>query len=157
MLEQGTGRGQGDREGIAVRSLLEQITSWPAQELEVLDLDVKQLHPAGWHHFATSCDPFDPVQGYRVGATVWVWRVPDARAAIAWEWAELREGVVALSDPNSLVSNIHIVGAPTGLERVDPIGRKRLVLNTIVHGLPWQSTVLSELKARALTLPQRRG
>jgi hypothetical protein len=64
---------------------------------------------------------------------------------------------VALSDPNSLVSNIHFVGAPMGLERVDPIGRKRLVLNTIVHGLPWQAAVLTELRARARILPQLRG
>ncbi len=137
--------------------LIEQVKRWPAQELEVLGLDVEQLHPTGWHHFATSCDPYDPAQGFRVGATVWVWREPDARAAIAWEWAELREGVVALSDPNSLVSNIDFVGAPMGLERVDPVGRKRLVLNTIVHGLPWQSAVLRELKTRGLMLPQLRG
>ena len=137
--------------------LIEQIARWPAQQLEVLDLDVEQLHPSGWHHFATSCDRYDPVDGFRVGATVWVLREPETLAAIAWEWAELREGVVVLSDPNSLVSNIHFVGPPIGLEQVDPIGRKRLVLNTIVHGLPWQSAVLSELKARALILPQRRG
>lgn len=137
--------------------LIEQIARWPAQQLEVLDLAVEQLHPSGWHHFATSCDRYDPVDGFRVGATVWVLREPDTLAAIAWEWAELREGVVVLSDPNSLVSNIHFVGPPMGLVQVDPIGRKRLVLNTIVHGLPWQSAVLSELKARALNPPQRRG
>ncbi len=140
-----------------MRSLLEQITRWPAQQLEVLDLEAKQLHPTDWHHFATSCDRYDPVHGFRVGATVWVLREPDTRAAIAWEWAELREGVVALSDPNSLVSNIQFVGAPMGLEQVDPIRLKRLVLNTIVHGLPWQSAVLRELNARALILPQLAG
>jgi hypothetical protein len=119
---------------------------WPAQDLEVSALDSSMLQPAGWDHFATICDPYDPVQGFRAGATVWVLRERDAKAAIAWEWAELREGVVALSDPNSLLSNIQIVGAPVGLEHVDPIGRKRLILNTIVHGLPWQSAVLRALQ-----------
>ena len=137
-----------------MRPLIAQIARWPAHALEVLALDGDQLHPKDWHHFATSCDPFDPDLGLRVGSTVWVWRDASSRAAIAWEWAELREGVVALSDPNSLVSNIDFIGSPTGLERVDAVGRKRLVLNTIVHGLPWQSAVLRELKARGLMLPQ---
>jgi hypothetical protein len=131
----------------ALNQLIEQVMRWPAQDLEVTALDSSQLQPAGWDHFATSCYPQFPAHDFRVGATVWVLRQPDAKAAIAWEWAEVREGVVALSDPNSLVSNIQIVGAPMGLERVDPIGRKRLILNTIVHSLPWQLAVLRVLKA----------
>lgn len=127
--------------------LIEQVKLWPAHALKLLGADAERLRPAHWQHFATSCTPYDPSRGYRVGATVWVSNAPHEGAAIAWEWAELREGVLAIADPNSLASNIDLIGTPAGLEQADPIARRRLVLNTIVHGLPWQTAVLRELQA----------
>lgn len=125
--------------------LLAQIARWPAHELEVTSFDAEALDPRLWEHFATSAVPSDQSSGLHVGATVWVSRQPNAAAAIAWEWAELQSGVLALSDPNALISNIQVISAPVGMDGLDPAGRKRLVLNAIVHALPWQSSVLAEL------------
>ena len=105
---------------------------WPADhppELRFVHLGTRVL---------SAGDPEHPCSGQ----TVWGDSTPDKAAGVAWDWVELQSGVVAMSDPISLVSNLQLVdshgGVLTGLQAA-------MHLNQIVHTLPWQDEV-----ARAL-------
>ena len=74
------------------------------------------------------------------GDQVWpfVQPVHERPAGLLWEWVEVRPGVVAMSDPMSIVSNIRIMEpGPEGEELPERILR----LNRAVHGWAWQDAV----------------
>ena len=126
--------------------LIEVVSHWPTLEMEIAAVGADALQPAMWQHYLTQCEDLGDVHAKRAGTTVWVSRAPSPqRAAIAWEWVELVDGVLALADPNGLVSNLCFTGPIDGLERLDTDLRKVVVLNTIVHGLNWQDRVLAEV------------
>jgi len=79
-------------------------------------------------------DPMDPA----AGQTVWAGHADDGEAGVAWDWVQIARGVVAMSDPMSLVTNLCIVG---GEGEVLTAHESALVLNKLVHALPWQSEV----------------
>jgi len=76
------------------------------------------------------------------GNSVWVGNVGSAHVGLAWEWVELRPGVLLLADPNSVITNVRFV---------DKRGRtldalKSLVcVNRILHELPWQQSAVEVL------------
>ena len=73
-----------------------------------------------------------------VGSTVWVGSLDGVYAGLAWEWVELRTGVLMLADPNSIITNIQVVGVGRqAMETLDATVR----LNVILHRLPWQDLV----------------
>ncbi|WP_201492544.1 hypothetical protein [Rubrivivax sp. A210] len=89
-------------------------------------------------HCVTHVRPERDAEGRRVGETVWFSRISGQDAAAAWEWTEARPGIVVLSDPNCMSTNVRFVGA----EDVElPHVEQLVVLNRIVHGLPWQGEV----------------
>lgn len=73
-----------------------------------------------------------------VGSTVWVGAINGVYAGLAWEWVELRAGVLLLADPNSIITNIQVVGADR--RGVDPL-LVTVSLNLLLHRLPWQDIV----------------
>jgi hypothetical protein len=73
-----------------------------------------------------------------MGQTLWTGNADDGAAGVAWDWIRLPEGVVAMADPLSLVTNLQFVG-PAG-EVLAPL-QSVLQLNEIVHTLPWQDEV----------------
>ena len=73
-----------------------------------------------------------------VGSTVWVGFIDGVYAGLAWEWVELRSGVVMLADPNSIITNVQVVGADR--QATDPLDAI-VNLNVILHRLPWQDSV----------------
>ena len=77
-----------------------------------------------------------------MGQTLWSGESEFGAAGVAWDWVELQSGVVAMSDPISLVSNLQLVdshgGVLTGLQAA-------MHLNQIVHTLPWQEEVTRAL------------
>jgi hypothetical protein len=77
----------------------------------------------------------------RVGATVWVSTYPRLRVAVAWEWVEVSEGVIALADPNNVISNMRLARPMMGMESMSPITQLVVLLNAIVRALPWQSEI----------------
>lgn len=80
------------------------------------------------------------------GQTVWGDTSPDKAAGVAWDWVELQSGVVAMSDPMGLVSNLKVIDAHGGLLT----GLQAAVhLNQIVHALPWQAEVTRALHSNA--------
>ena len=72
------------------------------------------------------------------GSTVWVGSIDGAYAGLAWEWVELRPGVLMLADPNSLTTNICVLGDDGRVQDALPTA---VSLNRILHQLPWQGTV----------------
>jgi hypothetical protein len=69
-----------------------------------------------------------------------LWGLPpdEGPAGLLWEWVELRPGVVAMSDPMSIVSNIRIMEA--GVEG-EELPERLLRLSRAVHGWAWQDAV----------------
>lgn len=85
------------------------------------------------------------------GSTVWVGTIGGAYAGLAWEWVELRAGVLLLSDPNSISTNVRVLG---GGGRADGTLAAAVSLNRIIHQLPWQrpvGEVLTAARSAALT------
>lgn len=72
------------------------------------------------------------------GQTLWGDETESRSAGVAWDWVELREGVVAMADPLGLVTNLRMVD-DDGEALTDVQVAVRL--HRLVHSLPWQSEV----------------
>ena len=72
------------------------------------------------------------------GQTLWANDSEEHAAGVAWEWVELRQGVVAMSDPFGMVTNLRLIDAQG--EALSPT-QMTLHLHRLVHALPWQSEV----------------
>jgi hypothetical protein len=72
------------------------------------------------------------------GQTLWAADSANCAAGVAWDWVELREGVVAMSDPMGVVTNLRMLD-----EQGEVMSQSRLAvrLQQLVHSLPWQSEV----------------
>jgi hypothetical protein len=81
-------------------------------------------------------------EGRRFGETVWCARVNGQAAGAAWEWTELAPGVVLLSNPNCVATNLHLFNAEH--QSLDALS-ELVALNTFVRSLPWQATVCAAL------------
>ncbi len=76
------------------------------------------------------------------GETVWSATIGAMTLGIAWEWVELREGVVMLRDPNTIITNVLFLDAELALEtECGAISSA----NRLTHALPWQSSVTNAL------------
>ena len=90
-------------------------------------------------HLGTRVLTFPDDDGHCHGQTVWAaGRASDCTAGVAWDWVELREGVVAMSDPFGLVTNIRMLD-----DHGEPLSSTQLAvhLHQLVHDLPWQHEV----------------
>jgi hypothetical protein len=89
-------------------------------------------------HVLTSGDGDEPC----AGQTLWGETSPSRSAGVAWDWVEVRSGVVAMSDPFGMVTNLRMLddrGEALSLSQVT------LQLHQIVHALPWQDEVTRAL------------
>ncbi|MEP6503070.1 MAG: hypothetical protein ABJD97_07065, partial [Betaproteobacteria bacterium] len=77
------------------------------------------------------------------GTTVWGGFSDDGDAGLAWDWVEIAQGVIAMSDPMSLVTNLQLVTADGD---VLPAMAAALHFNQFVRRLPWQQEVQRLLK-----------
>jgi hypothetical protein len=72
------------------------------------------------------------------GQTLWGDSSAPQSAGVAWDWVEVQAGVVAMSDPLGLVTNLQLLDdhgeALTYVEVA-------VQLHQLVHALPWQSEV----------------
>lgn len=86
--------------------------------------------------------------GTVAGQTLWAGRGPDvddAEAGMAWDWVQVADGVLAMADPMSVVTNLRLV-SDSG--EVLTAHAAAMYLNEMVRVLPWQHTVCEVLKGR---------
>jgi hypothetical protein len=101
---------------------------WQARcacELQLIHLGTRVLN------FGTELSPC-------CGQTVWGRDSNEQVASVAWDWVEVRQGVVAMSDPFGVVTNLTLLD-----EQGEALSQREaaLHLHQLVHGLPWQSQV----------------
>lgn len=90
-------------------------------------------------HLATNVLPQQADLAARQGQTIWWLNKSGQDGAIAWDWVEVRNGVVTLVDPMTLISNIDI-------DPLDDDGERILILNEWVHQIPWHGVVCAAIK-----------
>ncbi len=78
------------------------------------------------------------------GETVWSATIGAMTLGFAWEWVELRDGVLMLRDPNTIITNVLFLDAELALETECAAISSA---NRLTHELPWQLTVTSVLAA----------
>lgn len=77
------------------------------------------------------------------GQTLWADNNNFRVAGVAWDWVEVREGVLAMSDPLGVVTNLRLTDAHG--KEVKP--RELAVqLHQMVYALPWQDEVRRALR-----------
>lgn len=77
------------------------------------------------------------------GDTVWAATVDGVEVAASWGWTEIRPGVVVLTDPNAISTNLRCLHATAPAdERLAAI----VALNRLTHELPWRDTVCTILR-----------
>ena len=89
-------------------------------------------------HLGTRVLTFGDDDGPCSGQTLWGDQTVACSAGVAWDWVELRQGVVAMSDPLGVVTNLRLLDAD-GEEMTQTQIAVRL--QQLVHALPWQSEV----------------
>lgn len=104
--------------------------SWSAQNLHQLQL----VHLDSWLLAATRA-----ADGGPLGRSVWTGLGTDGLVGLAWNWAQVQPGVLALADPLAVQSNLRLLGSD-GV----PLGRSAMALvhGRLVNGLAWQVEAL---------------
>lgn len=121
--------------------------SWSAQNIHLLHLV----------HFESCLDETTGRTGIwndKVGRTSWAGLTPDGMVGLAWHWAQLQPGVLALRDPLDIQSNLEFSGSDGST--LSPLAAA-MILNRMVSALPWQAQVQRELRSgprgRVLAVP----
>ena len=100
---------------------------------------VKLFRPLG-----TSVD-VDEASGLRHGQVLWGVEGSGKSVGMAWDWREAYPGIVAMSDPMTIVTNVMLLDSD---ENELPESTKILHLNTGIYQLPWQEHLNSDRFAR---------
>ena len=136
------------------------IQSWMIKSWATLEwyLPAQSEQLPGFKHVGTQVRDDGSSSGFRAGDTVWVAQDEQWQAGLAWEWVEVRPGIVMLADPNSIITNLQFVDGAN--QHVYGLA-KTTAVNRLVHGLPWQQSVCARLSdqvlytlAAATALPQ---
>jgi hypothetical protein len=94
-----------------------------------------QLHLT---HLGTRVLSFGDESSPCTGQTLWGDESENCSAGVAWDWVRLLPGVVAMSDPLGLVTNLKLLDDQgEALTQIEAAVR----LHQLVHALPWQSEV----------------
>jgi hypothetical protein len=72
------------------------------------------------------------------GTTLWGEFSNEGDAGLAWEWVEIAKGVVAMTDPMSVITNLQLI-TETGDILSAPTAALRF--NQFIRKLPWQLEV----------------
>ncbi|MFZ5531145.1 MAG: hypothetical protein ACOY4U_08895 [Pseudomonadota bacterium] len=112
------------------------VVGWPEvfATVEELEEAVPHMRPLG---ASLQYDPENPV--HRHGQALWGGSIKGCRIGIAWDWAEVKNSVVALRDPTRVISNLILTDSEG---RMLDDNSCMLELNGAIHGLPWQEQVL---------------
>lgn len=86
-----------------------------------------------------------------MGQTVWGGRAADSAAGISWDWIEVAPGIVAISDPMMMITNLRVLGREGEVLTAHEAAPH---LNRLVNRLPWQAEVQKALNEMARQQPQ---
>ncbi len=96
-------------------------------------------------HMGTQLRDDGGLAGLRAGDTVWMAQDEQRPVGLAWEWVEVKPGVVMLADPNSIITNLQFVDD----HQLPVYGlAKTVAVNRLVHALAWQLPVCDLLQQR---------
>lgn len=97
-----------------------------------------------FHHMGTKVGDYDD-EGRAIGNTMWAAELGDgALVGASWDWVEVRPGVVALRDPNGVLTNLRFIDEDGHLE---PELKAICLQNLIPHQVAWQEAVLQRLSS----------
>ena len=77
------------------------------------------------------------------GQTLWGDNSESRTTGVAWDWVELRQGVVAMSDPLGMVTNLRLLDDHGEILSQTEVAIR---LHQLVHALPWQTEVTRALR-----------
>lgn len=86
-------------------------------------------------HLATSVHGDDADSGLKHGQVLWGAEADGKMIGLAWDWAEVREDVIAMTDPMRVLSNLQLVAGDGSRLRES---ERLLHLNCAIHELRWQ-------------------
>ena len=121
------------------------IMPWSLRAWPPLLWQVGDLEPSEFRHVSTRVMSPGGTRCRSNGQTIWAGTIDGNDAGMAWDWVEVADGIVAMSDPMSVVTNLCIVGDEGEVLTSQAAAR---VLNCIVHALPWQTAVGRALATR---------
>jgi hypothetical protein len=81
----------------------------------------------------------DASQNCSEGIALWGLIEPERKVGMAWDWREVKRGVLALSDPMRIVSNVMLVDSEG---KCMPQSARLLHLNNAIASLCWQPAVM---------------
>lgn len=79
-----------------------------------------------------------------MGQTVWGGRAGETAAGISWDWIEVAKGIVAVSDPMMMTTNLRLIGREGEVLTAHEAAPH---LNRLVRTLPWQAEIWRVLDA----------
>lgn len=85
---------------------------------------------------STVYDALPETDAIRYGQVLWASHTQHGDVAVAWDWVELPQRIIAMADPMQIVSNVQIVlnDGSWMNER-----HRILWLNDLMQALPWQA------------------
>jgi hypothetical protein len=95
-----------------------------------------------FHHLGTRVTMSGDRSFGVAGQTMWGGHSAAGTAGVAWDWIQISNGIVAMADPMSVVTNLRLVGDEGEVLTAQEAAR---FLNEIVHQLPWQHEVTRAL------------
>lgn len=98
---------------------------------------------AGFRHCHTATSEAASRACPREGITIWDSEFAGQRLGLAWRWVVRGHRVIAMADPMRIISNARWIcadGQPASQER------SVLLLNELVHSLPWQALTLEHAR-----------
>ena len=119
-----------------------QVSSWSPVEagLKEWQSAVRRLR-----HLGTSVQSDEQSEGLRYGQIVWGGEKSGAMFGMAWDWREIAENVIVMSDPMAVITNVTLL-SDDGVEV--SASRKVIVMNTAIYSLPWQDVVCDSGRRR---------
>jgi hypothetical protein len=121
------------------------VTPWSLRAWPQLLWQVGLSSTVRFHHLDTRITLAGAGREPVAGQTVWAGHAHDGDAGVAWDWVQIGQGVVAIADPMSVVTNVRLIGEEGEVLTAHAAAR---YLNELVRSLPWQSEVRRALGAR---------
>lgn len=109
-----------------------QVIAWDqvVTTVDEFDKTIRKLR-----HLATAVHTDEGSSGLKHGQVLWGAEADGQMIGLAWDWAEVREDVIAMSDPMRVLSNLQLVTHDG--KRLHESARL-LHLNSVIHELHWQ-------------------